>query len=265
MVKTLRWLSVLRVPLMPQELLSIFGSTSLRPWALRQLTALKPDVPQRPAVPNHEFPASVERCPISLAVPRTPVITPSGHCYELSAILRQISDRGVDPLTLEPLGEGDLAPNRYAVHHIECCARQIVSARRAAAAGAALAADHATNTHRMSLLKMSFADYKDSITVTYDSLTPPSTLVEKFLTNTDTDAMGLIQWHKTHSQGNTHFVEVDDVVWGEFETEMIKWLNDYNRDNQEVPRQAFPRRSITGFAPVLIRDAVTAIIAEALK
>ncbi|CEM20464.1 unnamed protein product [Vitrella brassicaformis CCMP3155] len=73
-------------------------------------------------VPDHEFPASVERCPISLAVPRTPVITPSGHCYELSAILRQISDHGVDPLTLEPLGEGDLAPNRYAVHHIECCA-----------------------------------------------------------------------------------------------------------------------------------------------
>ncbi|CEM29211.1 unnamed protein product [Vitrella brassicaformis CCMP3155] len=79
-------------------------------------------------VPDHEFPASVSRCPITLAVPRTPVNTPSGHTYELSAILRHIRDHGRDPLTEQSLGESDRAPNRYAVHHIECCAQQILDA-----------------------------------------------------------------------------------------------------------------------------------------
>lgn len=51
-------------------------------------------------------------CPITLGMMRDPVITPSGHTYERSAIVETIGKKACDPLTGEALSLDDLRPNR---------------------------------------------------------------------------------------------------------------------------------------------------------
>lgn len=50
--------------------------------------------------------------PLTMELMADPVMTPSGRSYERATILQEISLRGREPFTQEPLAEADLRPNR---------------------------------------------------------------------------------------------------------------------------------------------------------
>ncbi len=57
--------------------------------------------------------------PLTMELMVDPVLTPSGYSYERAVILEQITRRGVDPMTMQPLAEADLRPNRALREMIE--------------------------------------------------------------------------------------------------------------------------------------------------
>jgi STIP1 family protein 1 len=62
--------------------------------------------------------------PISMEPLVDPVVAPSGYTYERSVILNEISARGLDPMTQQPLAESDLRPNRALKEMIEAYRQQ---------------------------------------------------------------------------------------------------------------------------------------------
>ena len=57
--------------------------------------------------------------PITLEVMVNPVLTPSGHTFERSSIVRHIEKFGNNPFTQEKLEMRDLVPNRALAEAIE--------------------------------------------------------------------------------------------------------------------------------------------------
>ncbi|CEL96795.1 unnamed protein product [Vitrella brassicaformis CCMP3155] len=235
-------------------------------------------------VPDEEFADDVPRCPLTLTVPRTPVTTPSGNCYDLSPLRKHIRTNAPyakSPMTRQLLREEDLRPDRSALHHIERCAKKIWDDQQAAiqqaseSASAAAAAAASSNAHddnetdqtsnSMTLVKELWGRYKHKITMTHNDLTPTPKLIDAFLTDKHTDTMDVLEWHKEQikKQSKKHLKEIHDVVSHSFEKEMVAWLNSYSRTTQQAGYTK--RRSLTGFHPTLIRDAVSAILKEALK
>jgi len=64
-------------------------------------------------------------CPITLTLMKDPVITPSGHTYERSAILAHLGHCSTDPLTNEKLSVDDLRPNRALKDAIEAFCEKV--------------------------------------------------------------------------------------------------------------------------------------------
>lgn len=78
----------------------------------RQPATLPPPPPSSAATEKKKGDDAALCCPITRGRLVDPVIAPSGHSYERSAILRWLSSNACDPLTREPLRAEQLITNR---------------------------------------------------------------------------------------------------------------------------------------------------------
>lgn len=74
------------------------------------------------------IPMGIPICPITQEVLRDPVIDPSGHTYEKSAILDWLKNHNTSPITRTPLRAEQLVPNRALIEYIETNAAIAASA-----------------------------------------------------------------------------------------------------------------------------------------
>ncbi|CEM17736.1 unnamed protein product [Vitrella brassicaformis CCMP3155] len=227
-------------------------------------------------VPDDAFPEiDLLRCPLALTVPRTPVIRPSGNCYDLSPLRKHIraaaAPHAKSPLTQQPLREEDLRPNRFALNCIERWAKKVLEEQAAAvnkankankrvgaAVAASAAAGGASAGARDDLDELIIEEvvdgggnrgrdypremweaYKDTIQIAHTDLEPKRKIVDAFLRDPQMDAFQVLEWHHSELTNHTQqrFQKVHKVLSRAFARELLEWLNEYeaNKHNSRQP------------------------------